>query len=684
MQPNDPTQPQQSTSSSEADYDWGQVYASQPNSALDQPSSLASQSSAELTPMQSAPSQPMTPQPPDTLSRGNFNAAPLPMQPRKLPGNQGPFVLLFNEWIKHHWRLILVIIISVLIVGVTIFQIVYPNTRLLPGASIDGAKVGGMRKDEAAALLDKLYGDVKMSIYFGKNNAAFVESKIKDIGINVVNADRVAQMDYPLYLKFIPGSIFWANNSIKPGELSYVYDKEKIQAYTAGKVGDSCTIPAKDAMLKLVDSQLQIIPSLPGGECDITEFQRALAEAKPTSTQGAKENKLRIDSTETPAAIDDEKARSLADRLNKRLKDAMPITLGSNSESVPGRIVMSWLDFKADIPEQSIDNANQEAKLIFTVNNDRITKYLSDGIAAQVVKKPGVSKVSTLDFKETARTDGAGGTELDMPKIITSVADYIDGKTNQAVAATRAVGPTVIYTRNYTPTSVGYNALLAQFAQDNPGTYGLAITELVGAAPRSGAYNADARFSSAGIESLYLGYSVLMEKGSGALLPGEVISAGRKVDVCLKDMYVKFDEGCRLGFYTRFGHARVTARGAELGLKNTVFANNNGVTSANDLHKVLIGLYKNQIARAEGGQQILTTARTIRSNDGIPAGAPVGEVAHFVGENTTVRNDAAIVYSSKGVYALSVVSDGSSWEKIAELTKKIQAFKEVKVPKGAQ
>ena len=424
---------------------------------------------------------------------------------------------------------------------------------------------------------------------------------------------------------------------------------------------------------------------MPGGECDITEFQKAISEATPVSTPDAKENKLRIDSTVAPAAVDDDKARELADVLNKRLKDPMPISLGTESESVPGRIVKSWLDFKSDVPEESIDKANESAKLVFTINEERMATYINNGIAAKVIKKPGVSKVSTLDFTETSRVNGAGGTELDLPRIVASVTDYINSKTNQAVAVTHAVGPQVIYTRKYTPTSVGYKALLTQFAQDNPGTYGLALTEMSGQTHlRSGSYNADARFPSAGIESVYVGYAAIMDRYSGELRPAEKIAGNRNTDTCLKDMYEKADDECRMGFYDRLGFDKVTRRGTELGLKNTVFANKGGVTSANDLHKVIIGLFKNQVARAEGGQQILSTARNTRSNDGIPAGVTTGEITHFVGENETVRNDAAIVYSSKGVYVLSVMSDGSSWEKIADLTKKIQAFKQVKMPKDAR
>lgn len=587
---------------------------------------------------------------------------------------------------KEHWRRVLLIAVGVLLLGTMIYQIIYPNSRLLPGTVVDGVKVGGMRKEEAAKKLDDMYGDVALKIYFGKNDAAFQTPKLKEVGVSVVNENRIAAMEYPWILRFIPGSSMFVNSFAKAGPLEYAYDKTKIQDYTQSKVGDTCTIPPKDATLKRIDSQLQVVASVPGGECDINQFQQALAEVRPTGDEDGDTNKVRIDSTETPAKVDDDKARELADMLNTRLKDPMPMSLGSESQQIPGRIVMGWLDFKSDIPAESIDkSANQTAKLVYLINKERMETYLNSGIAAKVVKKPGVSKVTTLDFTETARVNGAGGRVLDLDKIVTSVTDYINSKTDQSVAVTHDVGPTVIYTRNYSPTSVGFSAMLTQFAQDNPGTYGLAFNELTNVKyPRSASYNADARFASAGVDSLYIGYAVLVSRKAGDLRPAEKIADDRIVETCYKDMFIKNDDACRIGFYNRFGYNAMLARGQELGLQNTVFAEKSGVTSTNDLQKVLIGLYKNQIARDAGGQDLVSNSRAIRANEGIPTGIPGVSIAHFVGENETIHNDAAIVYSSKGIYALTILSKDSSWEKVAALAKKIEALKQVKIPPNAR
>lgn len=588
--------------------------------------------------------------------------------------------LELNYWFKQHWKLVLVIIFSVLLLGETIFQIVYPGSRLIPGTRLDGVDIGGLRKTDAASKLDADYADLKLDIYFGKNQAAFQSPKMKDVGIGVDNGARVDALDYPFYLRFIPGSIFWAPGLEKPGDIAYTYDKNKIADYTTSKVGSDCSIPPQNATLKLIDSQLQVVASITGGNCDITLFQQALAKIQPSSNEV---NSVRISINETPAPVTDDMARNLAATLNARLANPMPIQVDTSTDTIPGRVVMSWLDFTANVPKQSIDNsANQQASLDFSVNQQRMEDYLKQGIASKLVVQPGVSKVSTSDFKETSRVNGANGRELDMPKAVQSVMDYINGKNQKALGATSVVGPTTVYKRSYSPTNEGFSALLAQYAQDNPGTWGLAFTELSGVRhPRSASFNGDVKMKSAGVHALYLAYTYLMQKAAGIARPVDVISGDTSAQECFKLMLQQFDVACTRGFYNKFGYATINSRAKEIPLTNTVFAGDDTMTSANDLQKLMVGLFKNTIARTQDGQSILSTSGINRKSDGIPAGSGGISVAHVVGESDTVHNDTAVVYDSNyGSYALTVLSDGSSWDKVAELAQKIHDLKMVKIP----
>jgi len=275
----------------------------------------------------------------------DMNPAP---PPQNNMGGRGVNALTINYWLKTHWKLLVVIFISLFILGQTIYQIVYPSSRLIPGVVVDGLDLGGMKYADAVKELDAAYGTLPLDIFFGKNNAAFQSPKMSEVGIGVDNEARLSVIDYPFYLRVIPTSIWWAPALSKPGDIAYTYDKNKIIDYTLSKVGSDCSIPPQNASLKLVESQLQLVPSTTGGNCDINDFQQKLQEVKPDSNE---QNLVRIAIDETPAPISDDMARALAADLNGRLATPMPITVDSSTDTIPGRVVLSWLDFKADVPQ---------------------------------------------------------------------------------------------------------------------------------------------------------------------------------------------------------------------------------------------------------------------------------------------------------------------------------------------
>lgn len=59
---------------------------------------------------------------------------------------------------------------------------------------------------------------------------------------------------------------------------------------------------------------------------------------------------------------------------------------------------------------------------------------------------------------------------------------------------------------------------------------------------------------------------------------------------------------------------------------------------------------------------------------GIPAGAN-GTVADKVGFMDALLHDAAIVYSPSGTYVLVIMSDGSSWATIADLSSQVDTLR---------
>jgi beta-lactamase class A len=112
-----------------------------------------------------------------------------------------------------------------------------------------------------------------------------------------------------------------------------------------------------------------------------------------------------------------------------------------------------------------------------------------------------------------------------------------------------------------------------------------------------------------------------------------------------------------------------------LGLKNTTLDKEAQKTSAGDLATFLGSVYSGTIdINAENRSRLIDAMKRNVYRKGIPAGSS-GTVADKVGFLDGLLHDASLVYSPKGDYVLVAMTDGSSWDKIAELTRKIESIR---------
>lgn len=599
--------------------------------------------------------------------------------------SQAPLVMTLPIWLGQHWKIVTASIIGAILVLIIAFQIVYPSSRILPGTVIDGVTLDYMRKPDAVEALNKAYGEMPLGIYFGSNEAPFQKPKFKDIGVGVNTEKYLAALDYPWYLRLIPTSFFWAAEFTKTGEMEYVYDKGKIDAYIESQVGDDCEIPAKDATLKLVVDKLQVVSAQSGGICDITHFQQALAATKPVAIG---ENKVNIEIREKAAYVDDDKARLLGNMLNDRASTPMPIVAGGSDQTITGKSVLSWLDFKSFIPELPANQVRDEdkiragSKLTFTVNRERMNTFMAGDIGKKVIIKAVANKVTTKDFTVTARVDGSPGREIDPDRTAVTVENYLNKKANKATTETRPVQQSTSYTRSYSPTSTGYRAALTQWPEEHEGTWAMTVTEVAGTKPfRSAHYRGDEPMPAGGTEAGYVGYAVVLAEQARTLLGSNKI-AGRTPYKCFTDMIEVTDHECIKGFMIHIGHETLVKRGQELGLKNTTFAVGATKTTTNDLANFINTAFLTKLAPSANGGRILAGMQATRMRDGIQPALIKGNTATLAGELGTVHNDASLVYSPQGTYIFVVMSDKAiGRSEITELAKRIESIHMVKPPK---
>ena len=242
----------------------------------------------------------------------------------------------------------------------------------------------------------------------------------------------------------------------------------------------------------------------------------------------------------------------------------------------------------------------------------------------------------------------------------------IDGGSLQLDAVTKAVPPREEYTRTYSSSDAGLSALMENFAKDHPGTYGVSMIELDGKKRRA-EYNGDKQFVTASTYKLLVAYSLLKRIDSGA-------RSWDSDQACFNKMISLSDNACAESFLNAIGVSTLTSEANAIGLKNSTFMKGGGpYTTANDQALLLGMIATGQNFSSANQQRLLEAMKKNAYRKGIPAGVS-GTVADKVGFMNGLLHDSAIVYGSHGTYVLSIMTDGASWEAIADLAKQLDAL----------
>ncbi len=539
-------------------------------------------------------------------------------------------------------------------------QFLYPASRLPLFASVDGVGLSGWPKDQAAERLNKLSSEQSVVITLGSSDKAHSTVKPSEIGLKVSHNERISSSSYPWYLRIIPTSLFWFGPLQAEKPASYVSSKQDAEEFLKTKLGNSCSIPAKDASLKLSGDKLIVVSAANGGVCKQDEAVNALSKAKPVINTPAK---LSIPVEVSSPQVNNATAGKLANSLNTQTEKGVVLEVADTKQTIDKKDVLSWLTFKSEAD-----------KLVFTIDPTKAGEYLSKTATPKVAKPAGITKVSTLDFTETSRTNGAIGQTLGLAPTLASLQSVLEGKESVAKVAVVGVDPKVEYTRSYTKTSTGIAATLQHYSEDNSGAFGISFVEL-GGRGLSASYNANRSFITASTYKLFVAYSVLTRVEKNEWKWTDDVVGGRNLSTCFDDMIVKSDNACAEAMYKKVGYQTVINEARGLGLASTTLAGDGQRTTSGDLATFLTKLENKSIGlNDESRSRLLDAMKRNVYRQGVPAGAS-GVTANKVGFLNGLLHDAAIVYSPKGTYVLVVMSDGSSWGNIADLTRKIESLR---------
>jgi len=557
----------------------------------------------------------------------------------------------WGRWVKVHRKQLLVYGGGGLVGLLLLVQIFYPGDRLLPFANVDDINLGWRTRDEAAKVLNSAYDAYALPMYMGNDAKPIATPTLKQAHIKVDNTERIRKIDYAWYWRLIPTSLFWAQGFTVGKVPTPTFDTD-FATYVDQTLMPECRKAPVNASLKVNGESLEVVSAIDGGSCARDGVIKTLKAVAPDLTM---QYTIRVAQEKITPDVDDAAAKSLATILKERVGSGIPLVVNSETITVPRRDVYGWLDFSA-----------QDKSLVAKINTDRANVWLSANVAGKVAVAPGTSSIKTLDFTELSRVNGNPGAALDVPSTVADLQQVVDGQGDSATAETLYVPPNEVYTRTYSPTDAGLNALLANYAHDHPGTFGVSFIEMDGKKRRA-EYQGDKIFVTASTYKMFAAYELLKQ-----------IDAGKRSwdaeSTCFNKMITYSDNTCAEAYLNSLGLSTITKDIQAIGMKNSTFMKSGGpFTTANDLTLLVGMLQSQQNFSALNRDRLINAMKANVYRKGIPAGVN-GTVADKVGFMDNLLHDAAIVYGPKGTYVLAIMTTDSSWATIADFAKQIDTL----------
>lgn len=551
---------------------------------------------------------------------------------------------------KLPWKRLGLLLLIWIVGTVLIVQVFYPGNKLLPYQNIDGLALGGNTYQQAAERLDAAYADKKIEVFLQNNSKPVSSPKLAEAGIKVSNSDRLKQYTYPWYLRLVPSSIFWSGGSKAEPKVEFT---NKTDDFITTKLMKECQIAPVDATLKAEGDKLSVVSAKAGGECNPDTVKKEFTAVKPVLNQATK---VSISVKELPFEVANDEAKAAGDIIMARVGEAVPLSVNGQNIGIAPSDFYAWLEFT---PNQDTVEA--------TVSGAKAQEYLAKNITPKVAVAPGTATVTTRDFAEVSRTGGGDGQTLNIDATVRSLNDFLSRQSTTAIAVPQSVPANITYVRTYSSTDEGLSALLSNYAKDHAGTYGISYAELSGDRRRAN-YQGDKKFVTASTYKLFVAYSVLKRVESGQM-------SWEDNQTCFNKMISQSDNPCSEAFLQKVGLGTITKEINAMGLKNSNFTQSGGpFTTANDLVTFLGTLESGSMFSGTSRERLISAMLNNVYRKGVPAGAS-GQVADKVGFMDGLLHDAAIVYSPKGTYVLAVMTDGSTWDNIAGLTRELEKLR---------
>jgi hypothetical protein len=534
-------------------------------------------------------------------------------------------------------------------------QMLYPLDQAVPFARLQNTNVGWWTDEELAGELATRFD--KTSITVKAQSGEGYTMPLKNAGAEQQASASIETLsNYPYWQRFIPFSILWQMPHVTTS--SMVFSPSVIGTFS-DSAATKLSYDSTNASLAIKNGEL-VATDDKNGQVVRSDDVRRILEVYPDYTLGSG-NTLTVESKElepTTTSADFDDVRSSAERaLGREIK----LVVGDAIISPTDKQRALWLEISSD----------KAGKPLLALNKKAVKKYIGT-LDATYGSPAGTTKISIVNGIETGRSVGKAGKQINSEVAVASIqsAMFDDEVAVMEVNLTFVpVQPTVEYNGRYTASEEGLRAYVRD--QTSSGAIAISIKQLSGKgwAAEGGANTSRV---SASTFKLYVALYLFdqMNKGRIGWNDGMLDTT---VSGCFDRMTIASTNPCAYDWLSRWGRTNVNNFVYSNGFsRGTTFTNPQATqTTANDLLKFMIGLENGSLIGGAHRDRLLHSLHVHPYRYGVPTGSS-GDTYDKVGFLWDYVNDAAIVRHSGGTYAISVMTKGYGYAKIATITREVE------------
>lgn len=557
-------------------------------------------------------------------------------------------------WVRRHRKILIGSLIALALLSIAI-QLVYPYGRALPLASVAGQSVGFHERPSITLAIQNRFTEATVTL---KSGTVEQTSELASLGARV-NADDMASqaVDYPLLFRFMPFSLVWYQPQLNRYQLEF--DDSRLDVMVE-ELADKLSYKPVDAGLELETGELEVIEAKSGQ----TVTAKKLRESIVSTSYNWDNTVVDVANQTEEPTVSNASIADIREQALKVLSQDITIMVADRGEFSPDRpTIVSWLSIE-QADDGSVRLSDDEAALAAYAKK----------IAQQTTTKPSETVVKTVDDRETERDEGSSGLGIVASDLTSQLRQIIEQPRDTPISvqlARKPIKPPVRYIRSYTSSQAGLRAY-AEDTADSGDIY-LSVRQLDNDR-WSADGDADESIPSASTYKPLLMLRVFEDINSGKLRWSTKID-GESVQQCFDRMIVLSANECAEALIERYGVQELTdylhSRGFSDGTGFT-FSETTQTTAA-DLAKLMVGIENSELlSKGNRGMMLEKMGRQI-FRQGVPAGTSANTY-NKVGFLWDYLHDAAIVKHPKGDYVVAVMTKGESWQKIAQITRDIEAI----------